>query len=83
MANLVFFPLMSWIPVTDCPIVGSTVLWPPLPYNCILGGEWEGQYLISVYRWPNHNELLYRWFTYFIYFIGGQNIKTYVTSLEL
>lgn len=29
MANLVFFPLMSWIPVTDCPIVGSTVLWPP------------------------------------------------------
>ena len=29
MAHLVFFPLMSWIPVTDCPIVGSTALWPP------------------------------------------------------
>ena len=54
MAHLVFFPLMSWIPVTDCPIMGLSVLWPlgqegiPLnvkeqdsKYHCSLLEHWS------------------------------------------
>lgn len=28
MVHLVFFSLISWIAVTSCPVMGSSVLWP-------------------------------------------------------
>ena len=37
------FPLMSWIPVTDCPVMGPSVLWRPGQGGICLSGKEEEQ----------------------------------------